>query len=297
MDDFNVDFAQKFYKQMLLIRHTEQALLDLFSDGRIRGTVHTCLGQEATAVGVVAALEPERDIVCSNHRGHGHFLAFTGNVSGLIAEIIGDQSGVCQGIGGSQHLHSPHFFTNGILGGMPPIACGMALAEKMRNSGAIVTVFLGDGAMAEGNLYETLNLASVFNVPILFAVEQNQYAQSTASKYQHGGSLAQRAEAFGVPVTEIDGNDVMGVFGTTKRIVHSMRKKPYPHLLFMNTYRLGPHSKGDDLRDPQEIQRYLKECPITRLGAKLDRQWRHSAGVSILKNIRGIINNLKDPRE
>lgn len=294
MDSAEYELKQHFYKQMSLIRHTEQALLDLFAEGRIRGTVHTCLGQEATATGVVAALEPERDIVCSNHRGHGHFLAFTSNVSGLIGEVAGLPSGICRGVGGSQHLHSPNFYTNGILGGMPPIACGMALAEKIRNSGAVVTVFLGDGAMAEGNLYETLNLAAVFGAPIMFAVEHNQYAQSTAAQHQHGGTLAARAPAFGVPVTEVDGNDVLAVFSASTSIVANMRTNPRPHMLFMHTYRLGPHSKGDDLRDSQEIQQHLEQCPLSRLGAQLDPQWREETERITADSVQAIVCAIKE---
>ncbi len=296
MDSPDYLLKQRFYTQMALIRHTEQALLDLFAEGRIRGTVHTCLGQEATATGVVAALEPERDIVCSNHRGHGHFLAFTGNFHGLIAEIAGLPSGICHGVGGSQHLHSPNFYTNGILGGMPPIACGMALAEKMHNTGAVVTVFLGDGAMAEGNLYETLNLAAVFGAPILFAIEQNQYAQSTATQRQHGGTLAARAPTFGVPVTEVDGNDVMAVYSTSQSIVANMRINPGPHMLFMHTYRLGPHSKGDDLRDAEEIQKHREQCPLSRLGAQLDPQWRQESDRLTAENVQAVVRAIKEAK-
>lgn len=288
------ELKQRFYTQMTLIRHTEQALLELFSEGRICGTVHTCLGQEATAVGMVAALEPTRDIVCSNHRGHGHFLAFTGNVHGLVAEIAGKPNGICRGVGGSQHLHSKNFYTNGILGGMPPIACGMALAEKMRHSGAVVVVFLGDGAMAEGNIYETLNLAAVFNAPILFAIEQNQYAQSTATQSQHGGSLAARAPAFGVPVTEVDGNDVLAVFTASQYIVGLMRQSPQPHMLFMHTYRLGPHSKGDDLRDPVEIQQQRQKCPLTRLRQQLDVDWCNATDMATLEIVQSTVRAIKD---
>jgi TPP-dependent pyruvate/acetoin dehydrogenase alpha subunit len=294
MDNLDNLIKQRFYSQMAMIRQTEQALLDLFAEGRIRGTVHTCLGQEATATGVVAALDPELDIICSNHRGHGHFLAFTGNVYGLIAEIAGLTSGICNGIGGSQHLYSKNFYSNGILGGMPPIACGMAVAEKINKTGAIVTVFLGDGAMAEGNLYETMNLAAIFGAPILFAVEQNQYAQSTSTHHQHGGCLTDRAPSFGVPLTEVDGNDVMAVFTASKTIVAKMRVNPGPHMLFMNTYRLGPHSKGDDLRDIEEIQKHWDNCPLQRLGSQLDHQWTQETLHQTRQSISEIVNSIKE---
>ena len=144
------DFLADFYQKMVLINTVESTLLNLFAEGLLRGTVHTCLGQEAIPTGVSAALEPKRDIVCSNHRGHGHFLAFGGAAKPLIAEIMGDPSGICGGIGGSQHIQFGNFYSNGILGGMSPVAAGMALAEKRKGSGAVVVQFLGDGALAEG---------------------------------------------------------------------------------------------------------------------------------------------------
>ena len=293
MHESSLGLGNNFFAQMSLIRQTEQALLGLFAEGLIRGTVHTCIGQEATAVGVVAALDKGRDVVCSNHRGHGHYLAFNSDVKGLIAEILGKPNGICMGMGGSQHLHSKNFYTNGILGGMPPVACGMAFAEKLKKSGAVVTVFFGDGAMGEGNIYETLNLASVFEVPLLFAVEHNQYAQSTPTKLQHAGSLAKRAVSFGVPVTEVDGNDVFAVHNASLEIIHKMRKNPGPHMIFMHTYRLGPHSKGDDFRDTNEIELHRAECPIARLAAQLDSRWCLQTNTEIANNIASVIDSLK----
>lgn len=167
------------YEQMLRIRRFEELLLQLFSQGRLRGTVHTCLGQEAIAVGLVGALDPTRDTVSSNHRGHGHFLAFQPDLRGLLAEILGRAAGVCQGLGGSQHLHVPNFYSNGILGGMAPVTAGMALAQKLDGRHGVSVVFSGDGAMAEGVVYEALNMAALWRLPLLLAVEHNGMAQST----------------------------------------------------------------------------------------------------------------------
>lgn len=258
-----------FFAQMLLIRTCELKLLELFAQGKVRGTVHICLGQEGCAVGVVSALDRALDVVCSNHRGHGHYLAYSGDVRGLIAEVMGLSQGVCGGVGGSQHLHRGSFYSNGILGGMPPVAVGMAAAEKFRKTGAVVTVFLGDGAMAEGSIYEALNLAALLQLPILFAVEHNKYAQSTPSSAQHAGKLESRAPAFGVPVTEVDGNDVLAVYTSAKRLVEGIRSGLGPAMLFMRTYRLGPHSKGDDLRDRLEIEDMQLNEPIRRLRREL----------------------------
>lgn len=264
---------RQFFARMQLIRLCEEKLLALFGKGVVRGTVHTCLGQEACAVGVVNALDRSRDIVCSNHRGHGHYLAYCGDVDGLLAEVLGLPGGVCGGVGGSQHLHRDNFYTNGILGGMPPVATGMAAAEAYLETGRVVCVFLGDGAMAEGSLYEALNLAGLWKLPILFAVEHNQYAQSTHWQAQHAGALDQRAETFGVKVATLDGNDVEAVYQAAAAAVARLRSGLGPEMLFLRTYRLGPHSKGDDLRPAEELAEHWVNEPLAHLRRKLDGVW------------------------
>src|SRR5215204_416232 len=169
------------YERMYLIRRFEETLLGLFSEGKIAGTTHTYIGQEANAVGVIAHLEQKRDVVVSNHRCHGHYLAFTGDVDGLLREVMGREGGVCGGKGGSQHLWSGNFFSNGVLGSTVPVAAGMALAERERGSDAVTTAFIGDGTLGQGVVYETLNLASLWRLPLLFVLENNSYAQSTPS--------------------------------------------------------------------------------------------------------------------
>jgi len=250
------------FRQMLTIRMTEETLLDLFSRGELRGTIHTCVGQEACAAGVAGALEPARDVVCSNHRGHGHYLAFTGDVEGLLAEVMGKREGVCGGIGGSQHLHRKNFYSNGILAGMVPVAAGMALAEKNLGTGAVVAVFLGDGAFGEGVVYETLNLAALWKLPLLFAVESNGYAQSTPTHLEHAGVLSTRCASAEIPLADVDGNDAIGVRAAAREAVAAIRAGGGPRLLFLRTYRLGPHSKGDDPRDPAEIEAHRKNDPL-----------------------------------
>lgn len=293
MEATTVTRLQGYYEQMRLINASEEALLALFSEGRLRGTVHTCLGQEATAVGVVSALEPGRDIVCSNHRGHGHFIAFCGDIRGLIAEIMGLASGVCGGAGGSQHMHVANFYTNGVLGGMPPVATGMAFAEKAKGSGAVTSVFLGDGAMAEGTLYEALNLAALWKLPVLFVVEHNGYAQTTHWSTQHAGDLASRAATFGVPVTDIDGNDVLLVADTAAAVVAQIRATGAPQMLFLRTYRLGPHSKGDDLRDAGELAAQRASAPLVRTRALLDGAWCDAADARIAARVDAVVAGLK----
>lgn len=287
------ELLRNFFHEMFRIRVVEETLLNLFAHGAIGGTVHTCLGQEAVAVGVTSALNREMDIICSNHRGHGHFLAYCRDGRGLIAEILGQPAGVCGGIGGSQHLQKKNFYSNGILGGMAPVAVGMAYAEKLKGSGAVVVQFMGDGAMAEGAVYEALNMASLWGLPIMFAVENNQYAQSTHWSAQHSGALEQRSEAFGVPVSDIDGNDVEGVYDTARRLIREIRSQCAPRLLFMRTYRLGPHSKGDDLRDPQELDYHLQQEPLYRLRKNLDPSWVTDVERQVRQEVAMLVDDLR----
>lgn len=254
---------------MLGIRLFEEALLGLFSRGHIRGTVHTCIGQEACAVGVVGALDRNLDIVSSNHRGHGHFLAFTGNKRALLAEILGYKTGICGGRGGSQHLHSKNFFSNGILGGMLPVATGIAMGQKRDRAGGISVVFSGDGAMGEGVVYESLNIASLWGLPLLLVIEHNKIAQSTPWELGHACPIDHPPAAFGVRTTVIDGNDIFEVRITTERIIANMRVTPAPHCLVLETYRLGPHSKGDDTRAIEEIESSRLHDPLSKASALL----------------------------
>lgn len=255
----------QLYQQMYLIRRTEETLLELFSQGLLFGTVHTCIGQEAVAVGVVNAIDRSKDVIWSNHRGHGHFLAYCDDMEGLIAEVMGKETGVCRGIGGSQHLHFNNFYTNGILGGTVACAAGSALAEKKKKSGAITIVFLGDGAMGEGIVYESLNMASLWKLPILFVLEHNQYAQTTPTSLAHAGDLSNRPKAFGIETREINADNVISVLNLAQESVHKVRTQQKPMFLTMHTYRFAPHSKGDDVRALAEIEAAKRSDPLTHL--------------------------------
>lgn len=256
---------EKFLKQMITIRLVEERLLELFSQGMLTGTVHTCIGQEACAVGLMSALDLERDIVFSNHRGHGHYLAYCDDVRGLIAEVMGHREGICQGVGGSQHVQRGNFYTNGIQGAAAPIVVGMALAEKEKGSGAVAVVNLGDGTFGEGAVYEAMNIASLWNAPVIFSVENNRYAQTTPFEDQHAGDLSQRGASFAIDVHKADGMDVMNVADVAQMAVARARRDHRPQVLFMETYRFAPHSKGDDFRDKTEIEYYKTLDPISNL--------------------------------
>jgi 2-oxoisovalerate dehydrogenase E1 component len=257
----------------LLIRKTEQLLLDLFGRGLLSGTTHTCLGQELCQMSVVRALCNPADIVLSNHRNHGHFLTYSGEFTGLLAEIMGRELGVCGGIGGSQHLAYRHFHSNGVQGGMTAIGAGHALAHKLRGSTGIVTVIVGDGTLGQGLLYESMNLASAWTLPMLFVVENNGIAQTTPTADTTGGSIAQRGSAFGLKVWQLD--DAQPDFlASAENIVDEVRSSRRPGFLVIDTCRLGPHSKGDDMRDASEMQRIRERDPLMQLGRLLPQSER-----------------------
>ncbi len=260
---------REFYTAVYRIRAFEERLLELFSEGKLNGTTHTGIGQEATAVGVIANLEP-RDLIFSSHRCHGHYLARFGDVRGLLAEIMGRADGVCGGRGGSQHLCRDGFFTNGVQGGYLGIAVGMALAEKRKRTGAVVTVFIGDGTLGEGAVYEALNLASLWRVPLLLVVEDNGYAQTTPVTANLAGSMRARFEAFGLPCGEIASTDVVELHARFRGLAAEVRATQSPRVEIVRNYRLGPHSKGDDFRPAAEIAGARALDPLVLLRGRMD---------------------------
>lgn len=256
-DRYEAEFLQAF-----MIRTVETTLLELFRQGRVFGTVHTCIGQEFSAVMVARYLEA-RDVVLSNHRCHGHYLARTGDVRGLIAEVMGKASGVSRGLGGSQHLSAEGFLSNGIQGGIVPVAAGVALHHRLAKTGAMSVVYLGDGTFGEGAVYETFNIASKWGLPVLFVVEDNAYAQSTASHQTFAGSYQARAEAFDIPYFEASIWDLEQLDDTVRKAVALVRGESRAAILRIRLYRLEAHSKGDDDRAPSEIEAYRAIDPLT----------------------------------
>jgi len=253
----------------------EEALLELFSAGRLFGTVHTCIGQEMSGAVITEFLRPT-DTVFSNHRCHGHFLSRNGDVEGLVAELLGRQTGVCGGIGGSQHLYKDGFFSNGVQGGTVPVAAGLAFGHKIRGQGDISVVFIGDGTLGEGVVYETLNIASKWSLPLLIILEDNKYAQSTAQCETLAGDIGSRARAFGIEVTEADTWNWSELHDNAGTLVDQMRRDSRPRFLHIQTYRLKAHSKGDDDRPREEIETYEKKDPLNLFLSDLspeDAEW------------------------
>jgi len=284
------------YHGMLRIRRFEETVLGEFPRGRFYGTTHTYLGQEANAVGVLSHMEPD-DIVVSNHRSHGHFLAYGGDMHGLFAELMGRVTGVSGGRGGSQHLHWRNFYSNGILGGTLPLAAGMALAEKLKRSRAITFAFLGDGTLGEGVVYETLNMASLWAIPVLFVVENNRMAQSTPIERHLAGDLSARFSAFGIPVTELDTADILTILASAGQVIAKLRSSQTPQTLILNTHRLGPHSKGDDPRPAEEIAQLRQEFdPISIHEQRIDIDIRSTIQAEVDTEVsRAYQNALQDP--
>lgn len=279
MKPITVDCTEEritLYRRMLRIRTLEDTLLDLFSKGSLFGTTHTSIGQEATAVALMGALDLDRDVIFSSHRCHGHFLAYGGDPTALLAEIMGRSTGVCGGIGGSQHLQYKNFYSNGIQGGIVPVALGAAMAERYLETGAIAVVFLGDGTLGEGVVYEALNMASLWSTPILFLLEDNGYAQSTPRALGVAGCMAARAAAFGIETSAIETNDVEILLALLRTRVELVRQDKRPAFQIVHTYRLAPHSKGDDHRDEREIAAWRERDPLLILGARLDKADRRA---------------------
>lgn len=260
---------EEAYARMALIRAVEERLLALFSEGKLFGTTHTCIGQETCAYAVVGALDRTRDLVFSNHRCHGHYLMWSDDAEGLLAEIMGRATGVCGGRGGSQHLCANGFFSNGVQGGIVPVAAGMALAEKMKQSGAVTAVFLGDGTLGEGAVYEALNLAALWKLPLLFLLEHNQWAQSTPTSTTIAGDVLARAQAFGIATDRRPARDPLELRTYMSGVVERVRRDGLPFFQVLDTYRLAAHSKGDDDRSAEELAAHRRADPLAHLRAAL----------------------------
>lgn len=259
---------------LLLIRHFELALLDLFAAGKLHGTTHTCIGQEYVPV-ALAPLTGD-DFVFSNHRGHGHYLAKFRDAEGLLAEIMGREGAVCNGVGGSQHIYRDGYLSTGVQGQSMPVAVGVALHLKRTRPGRIAVVHTGDGTWGEGAVYEALNMAQLWQVPLLVIVEHNGIAQSTPTAAQMAGSIADRARAFGIPHIGIGGHDITAIRTALAPRVDEIRGRGTPLVVEFETVRVGPHSKGDDTRTKEEHRRARERDWYTAYAAALGTRFEEA---------------------
>jgi acetoin:2,6-dichlorophenolindophenol oxidoreductase subunit alpha len=265
--------ADEDLKLALLIRHFEQKLLDLFAQGQLNGTTHTCLGQEYIPVALRPLLNPE-DFIFSNHRGHGHYLARHGEPHGLLAEIMGRAGAVCSGLGGSQHILRNNYLSTGVQGESLPVATGMALALKHSSPGHLACAYVGDGTWGEGAVYEALNMAQLWRVPLVVVVENNGIAQSTPTELQMAGTIEGRCHGFGIRYERVDSVDINDIRYQLKPGLQSVRTFVHPLVIEFRTSRLGPHSKGDDTRPAEAVEDARKRDWCQRYAVEFPGQFR-----------------------
>ncbi len=262
------------YRSMVLIRTFEESVRRLAAAGAIPGLVHLCSGQEASNVGICAALET-RDVIASHHRGHGHCLARGADPTGLLAEILGRVNGLGLGRSGSMHVIDPehgNLGTNGIVGGGIPLAAGAALAFRTRGEDRVAVAFFGDGALNQGLLHECMNMAAIWELPVVFVCENNGYGEFTAMEDVTAGSdLRSRGEVFGIPSRMVDGMDVLKVFAEAQNAVARARAGEGPSFVICNTWRYGGHHVGDKqtYKETAEAEAWKLRDPILRLAGHM----------------------------
>ena len=255
---------------MLTIRHFDERALALYRAGEMRGTTHPYIGMEAVGVGVMLALRPD-DYVSSTHRGHGHTIAKGGDVRRMMAELLGRATGYSGGKGGSMHIADmdKHMLgANGIVGGGMGLATGAALTARLQKTGSVAICFFGDGALEQGILHETTNLAAIWKLPVVYVCENNQYAMSARSDWSvAGGDPARRAAGYGIPGVTVDGMDMFAVNAAAGELVERARRGDGPAYLVCNTYRYHGHHAGDPLnyREKEEVERWRLQDPIERV--------------------------------
>jgi len=262
------------FSKMLEIRFFEEKVFELYGQNLVPGTIHLYAGEEAVAVGVCSNLRKD-DYITSTHRGHGHCIAKGGELNRIMAEILGKKTGYCKGKGGSMHIAD---FSKGMLGATAvvgaglPIAVGAGLSIKLRGTDQVVACFFGEGASNQGTFHESINMASIWKLPILFVCENNLYAMGTRqSRVMSIENIADRAVAYGIPGVSVDGNDVLSVYEVAKNAVEKVRKDEGPILIECKTYRHRGHSRVDPARyrPKEEVEAWLAKDPIKRFKERL----------------------------
>jgi TPP-dependent pyruvate/acetoin dehydrogenase alpha subunit len=289
------------YRTMLTIRRFEERAAQEYARGAIPGFIHSYIGQEAVATGVCANLRLE-DRIVSNHRGHGHCIAKGADVKRMMAEIHGRKTGYCHGKGGSMHIADfaiGMLGANGIVCAGLPIAVGAALAAQLEGGDKVAVVFFGDGASNEGEFHETLNLASIWKLPILFACENNLYGANTPmGRVVPSSTIAERARAYTIPATVVDGNDIFEVHEAAKSAVSRARSGSGPSFIEFKTYRWHHHFEGGyfpDLRPEDEVEAWKERCPIKKFEERLmkeetlDRKGLETINLEVLSQIEDAV--------
>ena len=278
------------YEKMLQIRFFENKAAELFAAQKLPGFVHLYIGEEAVACGVCACLT-DNDYITSTHRGHGHLIAKGGNLDLMMAELFGKATGYCKGKGGSMHIADVHLGilgANGIVGAGQPIATGAAFACKYLKNNAVAVCFFGDAASNRGTFHESLNMASVFKLPVVFVCENNLYGISNhQSNHMNITDVADRAQAYGIPGVSVDGNDVTAVFEAASEAVARARRGDGPSIVECKTWRHRGHFEGDPAtyKDAEEQKAWVAKDPIPRIEKKLlELKYLDKAGIEAMRN-------------
>jgi pyruvate dehydrogenase E1 component alpha subunit len=281
----------EMYTTMAKIRRFEESIEELTASGTITGFVHLYLGQEAIAAGICATLR-DTDYITSNHRGHGHLIAKGGRTDLMMAELFAKQNGYCKGKGGSMHIADMDLGilgANGIVGGGPPLACGAALAAQYNDRDDVSVCFFGDGAANQGTIHESMNLASVWSLPVIFVVENNGYGEFMSQKdHMRIENIADRAGGYGMPAEIVDGNDVIAVYTAASKAVRRVRSGKGPVMIECKTFRIAGHFVGDpeSYRDKQTVKNWQKpdKDPISRFEkVLLNKKILSTGGIKKLK--------------
>jgi len=264
-----------FYRQMLKIRLFEEEVNQLYLSAKMPGLAHLYIGQEAVAVGVCEALRRD-DYITSTHRGHGHCIAKGASLDRMFAELLGKETGYCRGKGGSMHIadqDTGNLGANAIVGGSAGIATGAAMSAQMRGTNQVAVCFFGDGALGQGLLYETMNMASLWKLPVIYVCENNQYNEYTHFSETTAGEVTARAAAFGIHAESVDGQDVKAVHATAFKLVNRARSGAGPGFLQCNTYRFHGHHVGDIDRSYYRSKKEEDEWKSRRDPVKLLADW------------------------
>lgn len=267
--------AREILEKMILTRAFEENAEEMYALGKVHGTMHLSVGQEAIAGGASSALTRD-DYLLNTHRGHGHFIAWGGDLNRMMAEFLGKENGYCRGRGGSMHIadvESNNLGAQGIVAGNLPISVGVGLSIKLRKTNQVVLTLFGDGAANEGAFHESLNMAAIWDLPVIYLCENNQYAMSMAFKRAFKiERISDRAAAYGMPGETIDGNDVIAVYKAVQSAAKRARAGDGPTLIEAITYRYKGHSKSDRqlYRTREEVKQWMEKDPIERFRRLLD---------------------------
>jgi pyruvate dehydrogenase E1 component alpha subunit len=284
-------------EKMVKIRKFEEKAAELFAKGKIPGFVHLYIGEEAVAVGACSALR-DNDFITSTHRGHGHIIAKGGNIKFMMAELFGKRTGYCKGKGGSMHIADLDLGilgANGIVGAGLPIAIGAGLSAQVRKTDQVTVCFFGDGASNRGTFHESINVASIWKLPVVFLNENNHYAISFSQKKSMAiPNISDRATAYGIPGLTVDGNDVIAVYEAVSEAVKRARNGNGPTLIEAKTYRWRGHFEGDPVlyRPQEELEEWKKRDPI-----KLFKERLVNSGIATEDEIAQIEKKIEEEVE